>query len=461
MIDYIVSPILGAGIGYFTNWLAIKMLFLPYEPKYIGKFKIPFTPGLIPKERKKIAQKIAITTEQNILNKETIKENLFCEKNQEKIYTLVEHSFERIKEQNYTIDNILTKVYNNDKIDAINKIEKICLDKAKYFIFDDKNQQLVADLITKNILQFLQGNLTKDKTQQFLVDFLNSDKLKQNISTLALSDIIDNENISNIKISLFENIPKVCLYLCDKINNDENWEQKLKLFIKNIIEENLGTLAGLFVNPDKIYTSIKNSIIKYLLDEKNQHIIGLKIFEFISVYQNKKLNEIYETLSENTQNIIKYNYTEENLIKYINKFKIFDNIENLINDNFKLNLNEKIKQILKNNISTKAYDIIENYVKNNKNKLLNININIVLNKINLQKYKEKIFKLIQKFIEKQGDKLLDNVAVSEMIENKINSFDMATIENLIVSVTKKELNAITIIGGVLGFVIGLVPIFIK
>ncbi len=46
---YIISPIVGAIIGYFTNWVAIKMLFRPYKKLKIGPIPIPFTPGLIPK----------------------------------------------------------------------------------------------------------------------------------------------------------------------------------------------------------------------------------------------------------------------------------------------------------------------------------------------------------------------------------------------------------------------------
>ena len=51
---YIVSPLMGGIIGYFTNWLAIKMLFRPHKKLYIGNLPIPFTPGLIPKERTRI-----------------------------------------------------------------------------------------------------------------------------------------------------------------------------------------------------------------------------------------------------------------------------------------------------------------------------------------------------------------------------------------------------------------------
>ena len=50
-ITYLVTPIVGGIIGYVTNDIAIKMLFRPHEAKYIFGHKIPFTPGIIPKEK--------------------------------------------------------------------------------------------------------------------------------------------------------------------------------------------------------------------------------------------------------------------------------------------------------------------------------------------------------------------------------------------------------------------------
>jgi len=72
-LSIIIPPILGAFIGYITNWLAIKMLFRPFEEKYIFGFKIPFTPGLIPRRRKEIAESIATTVEEHILPAEKLK----------------------------------------------------------------------------------------------------------------------------------------------------------------------------------------------------------------------------------------------------------------------------------------------------------------------------------------------------------------------------------------------------
>ncbi len=57
----LVPPLAGAIIGYFTNDLAIKMLFRPYKPIYIGKRRLPFTPGLIPSNQERLAKKVSDT----------------------------------------------------------------------------------------------------------------------------------------------------------------------------------------------------------------------------------------------------------------------------------------------------------------------------------------------------------------------------------------------------------------
>ncbi|MBF2098351.1 MAG: DUF445 domain-containing protein [Gloeomargaritaceae cyanobacterium C42_A2020_066] len=55
----IAPPVLGGVIGYFTNDLAIRMLFRPYRPLYAAGRRLPFTPGLIPANQQRLAVKIA------------------------------------------------------------------------------------------------------------------------------------------------------------------------------------------------------------------------------------------------------------------------------------------------------------------------------------------------------------------------------------------------------------------
>ena len=67
---------MGALIGYGTNTLAVEMLFRPYTPKYIGKWKLPFTPGLIPKEQGRIADSLGELIEKELFAPEVVSKAL-------------------------------------------------------------------------------------------------------------------------------------------------------------------------------------------------------------------------------------------------------------------------------------------------------------------------------------------------------------------------------------------------
>lgn len=59
ILKILVPIVLGAAIGYFTNDLAIRMLFRPRKAVFIGKWQLPFTPGIIPKNQSRIAGAVA------------------------------------------------------------------------------------------------------------------------------------------------------------------------------------------------------------------------------------------------------------------------------------------------------------------------------------------------------------------------------------------------------------------
>ncbi len=69
---WIMPPLIGAVIGYFTNWLAIKMLFRPYKTVRIAGIRMPFTPGILPREKDKLAVSLGETLAQELLTPEVI-----------------------------------------------------------------------------------------------------------------------------------------------------------------------------------------------------------------------------------------------------------------------------------------------------------------------------------------------------------------------------------------------------
>lgn len=66
---YILPPLVGAVIGWFTNYVAIKLLFRPHTPFNFLGLKLQ---GLIPKRRKEIARGMARTIERELLSSEDL-----------------------------------------------------------------------------------------------------------------------------------------------------------------------------------------------------------------------------------------------------------------------------------------------------------------------------------------------------------------------------------------------------
>lgn len=85
VMKYLWGPIVGAVIGYFTNYLAVKMLFRPYKPWMIGKFRVPFTPGIVPRRQGALAKAIGDAVGNHLFTGDDLKELLLNGETKERI----------------------------------------------------------------------------------------------------------------------------------------------------------------------------------------------------------------------------------------------------------------------------------------------------------------------------------------------------------------------------------------
>ena len=73
---FLISIGIGAVIGGLTNFIAITMLFRPYKPLYLGSWKLPFTPGVIPKRQEEIANQLGELVEKELIPVDRISEKV-------------------------------------------------------------------------------------------------------------------------------------------------------------------------------------------------------------------------------------------------------------------------------------------------------------------------------------------------------------------------------------------------
>jgi len=73
LLLFTIPPAVGAIIGFVTNVVAIRMLFRPLkEIRFLG-VRLPFTPGILPKQRHKLAQSIGAMVERELLTPEILR----------------------------------------------------------------------------------------------------------------------------------------------------------------------------------------------------------------------------------------------------------------------------------------------------------------------------------------------------------------------------------------------------
>lgn len=111
-------------------------------------------------------------------------------------------------------------------------------------------------------------------------------------------------------------------------------------------------------------------------------------------------------------------------------------------------LTNKIGQILKDRLSDLLPRIVPARVSNL--------IGDVLEKV----LRQEAANIIKQTIEAGSEYLNEEIKVNQIVEEKINAFDLDELEKMIRAVTSNELTFIELLGGVLGFVIGLVQVAI-
>ena len=486
---YIIGALIGAVIGYITNWLAIKMLFRPREAKYIFGMKLPFTPGLIPKEKSRIANKVGETVGTHLLNSDSLSKALKDDKIKSKFNEVAKEKINQVINSNSTLEdslkNTLGENYYALKENMINNIAKTILEsikeeefknKVKFYIVDsikeglNKKPEKIIDFINSNkFREVIINTLEEEKTR----DIIGKALLKE-VKTLGKEDLTIEEVIpENIKPYIEEYVKSQKDTLVDIIKNllrDDEVSHK----IKSAINDNIPSIVSMFLSGDVIYGKLVSLVDKSLNEEENKEYICDAALAFVHESMKKKVSDVINTVGEEKLEVIsdalgdkisKKLNTEENIDSIISKLNckissfssyeeiikvLFNDYENILIDN----IDSMISQIVNNN---QLYGEISKIIEKVFDKFLQNSLNdICYNKQNLENSIMSILdNLYNDFVENKSAKVLEIVDISSIVEEQINAFEVDYAEEIIIGIANKELKAITWLGALLGGILGI------
>lgn len=178
----VVAPVVGGIIGYITNDLAIRMLFRPRKALYIGRFHIPFTPGLIPSQQGRIAQSIGGVVSGQLLNEETLRQTLLSEGTLEALRKKVAVFLRTLSKDERTVCDLLRRPGIREKLD----------------VSMDGIQQKLTDALSKKIVEAKLGYAVVDSVIGDRMDFITQNAL--------FSRLIDGNTQEIIRAKLAEKV---------------------------------------------------------------------------------------------------------------------------------------------------------------------------------------------------------------------------------------------------------------
>lgn len=360
--------VVGAVIGGFTNHLAIKMLFRPYMPIYIGSWRLPFTPGLIPKRRDELAKQLGKTVVNYLLTPEMFRKKLFTDSNRQ-------------------------------------KVEQWLNDKIRETIFTEEKT------INDWLLQFGVSNLpqtVEGKVDNIVVDQVNH--FKNVLSTNAIEELLP----ASWEEKATSKIPDISRYILKKGEDyfeSEEGYQTIKKLIDDFLESK-GTLGGMI----QMFLGDSSSLVDKLQKEVNKFInapgtMVLLTNLLTSEWKKLKVQSVPQLVGE-----LDFNSTQARIQAYVKQ---------------ELQIENRLDKPLVHYWNGGAEWMAQNVVP----------------------------QLVEKGFAMAEDKLEDAIKrlnLEQIVKEQVDSFPVSVLEDLVLGISKREFKMITVLGFVLGGVIGVI-----
>lgn len=268
------GPIIGAVIGYCTNYIAVKMLFYPRNEVRIGGHKLPFTPGAIPKGKPRLAKTVGHVVANTLLTEEDIRQKILSPETEEAVMDKV-------------MAELSSKIYV--------EMSRVCSTYEEYGdlkanlsdAFTDQIMDSISKIDLKHTVVTEAGRVIKEKVSgTMLAMFLSDEMLNSFIQPVGAElenyiaqngrDFVQKE--VNEKIMVFEQ--KSILDLCREMNLQE---EKIRDSVRSIYRS---------ASADAVNGVLKNVDISAMIEDKINDMKTEELEKVVLTVMKKELDTI-------------------------------------------------------------------------------------------------------------------------------------------------------------------------
>ncbi len=515
-LPYLIPPLLGAFIGYVTNYIAIRMLFRPLKAWRIFGLRMPLTPGIIPSKRDELAQKMGDMVGDHLLTaddvgrafaKDSIQRELrlavtdklsgFLDRELGPLETLLPNRFRgRFRE---VVDLVRAKlvqqIFNYLQSDAFAA-------RLRAYLQQQGDQLLARDLSSfltperyRTVQQHLDGKYShffqSPKMAEMVGNYVDrkTDQLLAN--QRPLRELLPADLIELLLTQLDKELPP----LVEKFGGmlyDPQFRARLVKKGKAAIDaflDSLGGLAGLlsgFMDLNKIYDKIPDFLDKagdeiagWLKEEKTQQQLATLLRERVDGLLDRSLASYLENMPYEKVNGVRQ-FIRGQVVGAVQSRRTVDtaliltesaidrikdrSFDNLLNsglppgslDKLRQQLADKLLETIRSPQARAALEavLLEKSEEWFYRKPLGL-LSARLPGDLRQELESGICQLVEGLLKKEAPRLVETLNVQRMVEEKVNSLDLLQVEGLLMGIMQEQFKYINLFGALLGFMIGM------
>lgn len=491
----ILTPFLTGFVGYFTNYLAIKMLFRPHKKRW---YSFGWQ-GVIPRNRSKLAREIGRLVGNELIQEDDILKSIkndhfqailadFIRKELKVFLNPSKEVFlnDLLQKFDLNLNDILENLFDKILKDPVqkNSISQI-LERFLKRIAEELSEKKLKDLNLNlhDIFEKIRNNLIKNGDWQKTIVNNFKEKLYDGLySGKSIADILP-ESLKEKIIEISPMIAEKFINFLRQILNDPILKIKITRKIidwKNSYFGNsffdqlkLGVL-NLFLSDEKISELVENELPRVLnaIIEDKVMFDNLRngLSDRINTLINRPLHYYVEFFGINNVHTT-INKIMFNLEEYLRGEKFSKIILDFLSNSLEKYKDQPLKEI-SSSIGIDLYSILKEMINlDNLHLKKNSFVELIANsfsKVNISSLfrdiKEETYEKIADRIKEEINLLLDrnipeivrNLNIPGIVEQRINSLNLYQVEGLLFSFMADQFQWINILGFILGFIFGMI-----
>jgi uncharacterized membrane protein YheB (UPF0754 family) len=483
LLPWILPPLLGAIIGYVTNYVAIRMLFRPLaEWRFLG-LRVPLTPGIIPKNRYVLSENIGKMVSEQLITPDAMQEQLSSVGFREGISNNLSSLTSQL------LDTPLSS-----------------LKREKLGVFYDTIESFLAEMLgrfmgSKNFIvtvRELLARIVRSLGDKTLGDVLDPHRVRGFLESRLLPKLAQSDSRQKIKSGvkgwvdrqLDQNTPLHTL-----VPERRQLETRGRLLLKEILDK-LNSFQKFFVSVGQYDRSLEEKmpeiiddvlaqLERSLADPENQQGIVKAVEEGLEGWRQKGLFDLTysagidlagkaEELLDRALDSLGDGKGREWLLGALEKFLEKNSkrqIRSLIGSYLGLQENDIVeyaaapiltylsKPETAAGLSKQVVSLLTSFFSNREDSTVGKVLGIDEEK--KERLDAFVLAKLLAVIEERLPHLVESFNVRDLVVDKINNFDVARVEKLLLIVIAKHLKWINIFGAVLGAFIGFIQVIIN